>query len=217
MKFDRAAVCGRCFRPKESCLCGNVPSFDNRITVVILQHPQEQLKALNSARLAHLLLKNGRLFVGLSWPELQKSGRSAGAAVRVGRPVSGAGCAQYRRASLCQSTAKNGRSRIRRFSRHCRDRRFMETGEGALVAQSLAPEAEPDSLNPDHPSLRPQIKEQGLSTIEAISFALGHLGENNELTAAIMPLLRRVDYKEKNGCGNIQNSTDSRKSSALNP
>ena len=35
------------------------------------------------------------------------------------------------------------------------------------------------SLNPNHPSLRPQVKQEGLSTIEAIAFVLENL-ENNQ-------------------------------------
>ena len=41
------------------------------------------------------------------------------------------------------------------------------------------------SLNPDHPSLRPQVKSEGLSTLEAVAFALEHLGEKPEIPASL--------------------------------
>jgi DTW domain-containing protein YfiP len=37
---------------------------ENRISLIILQHPQEVLEAKNSARLLHLCLKNSQLYVG---------------------------------------------------------------------------------------------------------------------------------------------------------
>ncbi len=52
--------------------------LDNRITVLILRHPQEQDKKLGTARMATMQLKNSVLKTGLSWPNLSKA---------VGRPV----------------------------------------------------------------------------------------------------------------------------------
>jgi DTW domain-containing protein len=71
-RFDRASVCDRCNRQKAACICAGITAVDTRLKVVILQHPQEQFKVLNSARLAHLLLAKSRIFVGLSWPNFKK-------------------------------------------------------------------------------------------------------------------------------------------------
>ena len=46
-------------------------------------------------------------------------------------------------------------------------------------------------LNPDHPSLRQQVKKEGLATIEAVAFALEHLGDRPEI-----PKLLREKYRE---------------------
>src|SRR5215470_11126210 len=46
--------------------------FDNRIQVVILQHPQEQDRALGTARLTVRHFRHAILKVGLSWPSLSK-------------------------------------------------------------------------------------------------------------------------------------------------
>jgi DTW domain-containing protein YfiP len=48
----------------------NVPSADNRLLVLILQHPQEQDRVLGTARLLISSLARARLVVGLSWRNL---------------------------------------------------------------------------------------------------------------------------------------------------
>jgi DTW domain-containing protein YfiP len=71
-------VCPRCGKPAALCLCAGIQPIDNRIAVLILQHPQEQDVALGTARLTALHLKKAALRVGLSWPSLTKL---------LGRPV----------------------------------------------------------------------------------------------------------------------------------
>ena len=46
--------------------------FDNKVSLLILQHPQEQDRTLGSARLAALHFKNSLFKIGLSWPSLSK-------------------------------------------------------------------------------------------------------------------------------------------------
>lgn len=57
----RRSVCERCSRPQSHCLCDLIPSLDSRTRVLILQHPDEQSHALNTARLAALGLCNAEL------------------------------------------------------------------------------------------------------------------------------------------------------------
>lgn len=57
----RRSVCERCSRPQSHCLCDLIPSLDSRTRVLILQHPDEQAHALNTARLAALGLRNAEL------------------------------------------------------------------------------------------------------------------------------------------------------------
>ena len=47
-----------------------VPTVDNKVTVLILQHPQEQDHVLGTAGLLRRTLANARLAVGLSWRNL---------------------------------------------------------------------------------------------------------------------------------------------------
>lgn len=62
--------CERCTRPLEHCLCALIPSLPSRSRVLILQHPDEQKHALNTARLAALGLLNAELQVGEVFTEL---------------------------------------------------------------------------------------------------------------------------------------------------
>jgi DTW domain-containing protein YfiP len=64
--------CPRCGKPEPLCICDSVAPLENRLALVILQHPQEQDRALGTARLTALHFKNALVKVGLSWPSLQK-------------------------------------------------------------------------------------------------------------------------------------------------
>jgi DTW domain-containing protein YfiP len=57
-------MCARCLRPTRTCFCGWVTPTAHATEVLILQHPQEEHHAKNSARLLHLSLPGSRLVVG---------------------------------------------------------------------------------------------------------------------------------------------------------
>jgi DTW domain-containing protein YfiP len=67
-----AEECPRCLKPTSLCVCDGVQPIDNRVALVILQHPQEQDRTLGTARLAALHFTNAMLKIGLSWPSLSK-------------------------------------------------------------------------------------------------------------------------------------------------
>lgn len=66
------ALCAQCYKPPALCICAAVQPIDNRVFVLILQHPQEQDKLLGTARLTELAFSRSRLAIGLSWPSLKK-------------------------------------------------------------------------------------------------------------------------------------------------
>jgi DTW domain-containing protein YfiP len=69
--------CPRCGKPLPLCICDSVEPIANRIELLILQHPQEQDRALGTARLTAQHFKKATLKIGLSWPSLSKAlGRS---------------------------------------------------------------------------------------------------------------------------------------------
>ena len=78
LKDDEVLACPSCHKQAPLCLCADVRPVKTPVHVLILQHPQEPDKLLGSARLAHSILENSTLKVGLSWPNLAKAlGRAA--------------------------------------------------------------------------------------------------------------------------------------------
>src|SRR3954452_6778347 len=69
---DPNAECPRCLKPQALCVCDGIPRIDNKVALLILQHPQEQDRELGTARLAALHFKNALFKIGLSWPSLTK-------------------------------------------------------------------------------------------------------------------------------------------------
>ena len=66
-------VCPHCAKPLTLCVCEAVGPVENRVAVLILQHPQEQDRLLGTARLAAQQLSNATFRIGLSWPSLAKA------------------------------------------------------------------------------------------------------------------------------------------------
>lgn len=79
LKIDpQEPICPRCLKPMSLSVCDDIQPIDNRVALLILQHPQEQDKTLGTAGLAALHLKNATVKVGLSWPSLARAlGREA--------------------------------------------------------------------------------------------------------------------------------------------
>src|SRR3954464_1572638 len=70
--------CPDCGKPLPLCICDSIEPIESRIQLLILQHPQEQDRALGTATLTALHFDNAVLKIGLSWPSLSKA---------LGRPV----------------------------------------------------------------------------------------------------------------------------------
>ncbi|MBV9971019.1 MAG: DTW domain-containing protein [Xanthobacteraceae bacterium] len=67
-----APACPQCHKPVALCVCDGLVPVDNKVSVLILQHPQEQDRTLGTARLTALSLRDASLKIGLSWPSLSK-------------------------------------------------------------------------------------------------------------------------------------------------
>ena len=70
--------CPDCGKPLPLCICESLTPIENKISLLILQHPQEQDRTLGTARLTALHFGDAVLKIGLSWPSLSKA---------LGRPV----------------------------------------------------------------------------------------------------------------------------------
>jgi DTW domain-containing protein YfiP len=76
--IEAIADCPHCGKPLPLCICDSITRIESRISLLILQHPQEQDRALGTARLTALHFKDAVLKIGLSWPSLSRA---------LGRPV----------------------------------------------------------------------------------------------------------------------------------
>jgi DTW domain-containing protein YfiP len=65
--------CQQCGKPLPLCICDSVTSIESSIELLILQHPQEQDRALGTARLTAMHFKDAVVRIGLSWPSLSKA------------------------------------------------------------------------------------------------------------------------------------------------
>jgi DTW domain-containing protein YfiP len=70
--------CWRCHKLAVFCVCDSIEQIKIRTSLLLLQHPQEQDKALGTARLTALHFQDAVLKIGLSWPSLSRA---------LGRPV----------------------------------------------------------------------------------------------------------------------------------
>jgi hypothetical protein len=124
-------------------VCEGIARIDNKVSLLILQHPQEQDRELGTARLTALHFKDALLKIGLSWPSLTKI---------LGPPTDPQRWAILYLGSVKAKAVlpdrdivvvnKNGNAGSPRFGvardrRHRPARRHLEPSQGAVVAQCL--------------------------------------------------------------------------------
>lgn len=171
-------------------MCGKTVPFGTAAKILILQHPQEQYKLLNSAMLAHRALANSVLRVGLSWRNLSHALDEEADADAW--------------AVLLLKGIKEPSRKLEMFSPKNLLLAISTRFKGIIVIDGSWKQAKAMwwrnpwllrlnriTLNPDHPSLRGQAKRHGLATIEAIAMALDCLGENPEVGKSL-----RKQYEE---------------------
>src|SRR5579863_7827374 len=205
-----APDCPRCHKPMPLCVCDDIAPIDNRISVLILQHPQEQDRALGTARLTAMHLANAVLKIGLSWPSLSKA---------LGRPVAD----PSRWAVLYLGSAKvadlGTQSDIVAINRKGEieddQRAILKDVEGIVLLDGTWSQAKAlwwrnawmlkcqrVILGPAQPSrygkLRREPRRDGLSTIEAAALVLSRLEGRPDiadtLNASFAQMLKR--YRE---------------------
>jgi DTW domain-containing protein len=173
------------------CICEKVSPLSTAIRILILQHPQEQYKLLNSARLCNLAIKNSVLQVGLSWRNLSHALGEETEAKEWG--------------VLFLKGVIDPSRRIELYDTKKRQLLPIKTKfKGIVVIDGSWKQAKAMwwrnpwllrltriTLNPAHKSLRGQAKKEGLATIEAVARALDCLGENVDVGESL-----RKQYEE---------------------
>jgi DTW domain-containing protein YfiP len=181
----------------------SVEPIDNRLFVLILQHPQEKKQALATAVSTRAVLSRAELVVGLSWPNLSRAlGRSAD---------------PKRWAALYLGSARPSALGLDRevlvLDRHGKpaaDQEAMLSGlDGVVVLDGTWKEAKTLwwrnpwllklrrlVLNPQHKSrygrIRRAPRHEALSTLEAVALLLKHLDGGPKIEAALLGTLDRL-------------------------
>ncbi len=178
------------------CICDTIKPIDNRIELLILQHPQEQDRALGTARLAALHFRKAELKIGLSWPSLSKV---------IGRTVDPQRWAVLYLGSAKVADLETDRAIVtidRKGAIEDSQRAILKGIEGIVLLDGTWSQAKAlwwrnawmlkcrrIILGPAHPSLygklRREPRRDGLSTIEAAGMLLGHLENRPEIETAL--------------------------------
>ena len=183
--------------------------IDNRLFVLILQHPQEKREVLATAAVTCAALRRGALVVGLSWPNLARA---------LGRPADPRKWAVLYLGSA--RPAAFGLEReivvLDRAGVPAADQDAMLRGiEGVVLLDGSWSEAKTLwwrnpwllrlrrlVLNPRHRSrfgrARREPRREALSTLEAATLLLKHLDGGPEIEAALLDQLDRLIAEARN-------------------
>lgn len=191
-----AEPCPRCLKSPALCVCDGIVPIDNRVALLILQHPQEQDKSLGTARLTALHLKNAVFKVGLSWPSLAKA---------LGRPADARRWAILHLGSARAADVPPGRdiAIVDKQGKPLADQdAALRDIDGVVVFDGTWSQSKTlwwrnpwvlkgkrMILRPRRPSLygklRREPRREGLSTLEAAALALSRLENRPEIEAAL--------------------------------
>jgi DTW domain-containing protein YfiP len=195
--------CPTCGKPAALCVCAHVAPIDNRVEVLILQHPQEQDKILGTARLTVHHLQRATFRIGLSWPSLEKA---------LGRPADPRHWAILHLGSAPVDTFPPGRD-VAVLDRHgapLADQDAALAGiEGVVLFDGTWSQAKTlwwrnawvlkgrrVAIRPSTPSLygklRKEPRREGLSTLEATALVLSRLEGRPEIEKAMLSTFRRM-------------------------
>jgi hypothetical protein len=198
------AECPHCRKPMPLCICDTVTPVESRISLLILQHPQEQDRTLGTAHLAALHFKRAVVKIGLSWPSLAKA---------LGRPVAD----PARWAVLYLGSAKvadlDTDAEIVALNRKGElagnQRAILSAIEGVVLLDGTWSQAKAlwwrnawmlkcqrVILGPKHPSrygaLRREPRPDGLSTIEAAGMLIAALERRPDIAATLSASFERM-------------------------
>ncbi|HLJ18819.1 MAG TPA: tRNA-uridine aminocarboxypropyltransferase [Stellaceae bacterium] len=197
------AECPRCLKPRALCVCDEMMPVHNRTAVLILQHPQEQDRALGTARPTSLQLKNAVLRIGLSWPSL---------AAALGRPADPKQWAVVYLGSAAPAELAPGREVLvlDRKGKPVPDQEAaLKEIEGIVLLDGTWSQAKTlwwrnpwvlkarrIVLNPSRPSryglIRREPRRDSLSTLEAAGLALARIEGNPEIETALVESFERM-------------------------
>lgn len=205
--------CPHCQKPMPLCICDSVTPIENRLSLLILQHPQEQDRALGTARLLAKHFADATVRVGLSWPSLSKA---------LGRPVENASHWAVLYLGSARAADLEAEGEIVALNRKGEvaenQRAILGKLEGVVLLDGTWSQAKAlwwrnpwmlkcqrVILNPAHPSrygrLRKEPRRDGLSTIEAAATILAGLERRPDIAETLHASFERMlaRYREVQG------------------
>jgi DTW domain-containing protein YfiP len=197
------ATCPHCGKPLALCVCEGIAKIDNRVSVLILQHPQEQDRDLGTARLTALHFKDALLKIGLSWPSLTKI---------LGRSTDPKRWAILYLGSVKAETALPDRDVVvvnKSGNAVDHQEQALREIEGIILLDGTWSQAKAlwwrngwmlkckrVVLGPKHPSrygrLRREPRSDGLSTLEAAAMLMARLERKPEIETALLASFDRL-------------------------
>ena len=200
---DPGTECPLCLKPQALCVCAGIAPIDNKVSLLILQHPQEQDRELGTARLTAVHFKNALLKIGLSWPNLTKI---------LGRPTDPQRWAILYLGSVKAAAVLPDRDIVvvnRKGNAVDHQDSALREIEGVIVLDGTWSQAKAlwwrngwmlkckrIVLGPKRPSrygrLRREPRRDGLSTIEAVAMLLARLEHNPEIETALHASFERL-------------------------
>ena len=196
--------CPHCQKPLPLCICDSVTPLESRLGLLILQHPQEQDRALGTARLAAQHFKTAVVRVGLSWPSLAKAlGRAVADPARWAILYLGSAKA----ADLDPDSEVLALTRKGEVAEN--QRAILKSIDGVILLDGTWSQAKAlwwrnpwmlkcqrVILGPRRPSryghLRREPRRDGLSTIEAAGLLMAALERRPEIAAALDASFERM-------------------------
>ncbi|QOG20369.1 MULTISPECIES: tRNA-uridine aminocarboxypropyltransferase [Bradyrhizobium] len=196
--------CPHCQKPMPLCICDSVTPIENRLSLLILQHPQEQDRALGTARLLAKHFADATVRVGLSWPSLSKA---------LGRPVENAARWAVLYLGSARAADLEAEGEIVALNRKGEiaenQRAILGKLEGVVLLDGTWSQAKAlwwrnpwmlkcqrVILNPAHPSrygrLRKEPRSDGLSTIEAAATILAGLERRPDIAEILHASFERL-------------------------
>ncbi len=171
--------CARCGRPQTVCYCQAITPVATRTRVLLLQHPREHGKAVNTARIAALALPNSELVVGVDFRHVALNDPERPAVLLYpgpqARDLKTDPPAHPVTLVVIDGTWHQARSLLRK------NPHLLE-----LPHYAFAPEA------PSEYQIRREPKPEYVSTIEALACALPWLEGDHERFEALLAPFRRM-------------------------
>ena len=183
-------VCSQCSRPVSVCYCNHLVALDNRIKLLIIQHPQEVSHPFNTARIVALCLSNVELVVAELLDE-ELADRIENSNSILLYPDTQLGAAQGEFAKVAD---KGSFEQLIVIDASWKKSKKMLFSNPAL---QMLPRLSLTDTQPSRYQVRKSAIKGALSTLESVIEAYKVIEPENDLTPLIEPFDRMIQIQKK--------------------